>query len=267
MLQGRYIYFLAATAVAVMHEYAHALAAESRGYVLDTVTLMPYGAVLQGGEQIDRRDAVRIAIAGPLSNFALCALIPALWWAFPAVYPYTECIFETSLVIGVFNLLPIYPLDGARIIVALSKKPEKALKGMRYAGIAASIIFLGLYIASYFYKLNYTLGVMAALVFLSATGGTDAESYRCLAKCAQCLKDVAHPVAQTRLAVGEQLKLIRLLKRINISEMIEFTVLDANMKPLATLNEEEVGELCLKFPLNTPVGEAVRGAFPPKKQL
>ena len=131
VLEKKYVEFLAGLASVLIHELSHAKAAYERGYVLNRITLMPYGAVLKGGEKIDSADQIFIAAAGPGANAALCLALYALWWRFPVTYAYTEALFDTSLAIGLFNLLPLYPLDGARIVLAISKKPLRALKALR----------------------------------------------------------------------------------------------------------------------------------------
>jgi Zn-dependent protease len=71
-----------------------------------------------------KRDTALVAIAGPVSNilFLLAAAIllkisatfglPSLWNKF------LEIAVETNLILAVFNLIPIPPLDGSKLIYA-----------------------------------------------------------------------------------------------------------------------------------------------------
>lgn len=257
VLQGGYAYLLATIAVVLVHELAHSRAAYSRGYVLDCVTLMPYGAMLAGGENISRKDSLPIAVAGPLTNFAICICLYALWWAFPSAYIYTKTVFEVSFAVGAFNLLPAYPLDGARIIVALSKSPVKALRALRIAGIILAFAVFGLYLVSYFYSLNYSLGVMAVLLYVSATGGTEKEMYRHLTEAIPYTKHLNSPIVRRTVMVHDGLKLIRLAKHIDADSYTTFEVVNDAFEKTAELTEKEVGQLLVGYPLQSALKEVL----------
>lgn len=109
--------FLLSTVTALMHELAHAYAAERVGLRMKKVVLMPCGAFIDVDMRgLNAKDELFVALAGPLCNLACAALFLGLWWCFPATYPYTEAAQFSSLTIGLINLLPAYPLDGGRIL-------------------------------------------------------------------------------------------------------------------------------------------------------
>lgn len=129
-LTGSLLLFLTALVAALEHECAHAFAARRYGFSLDTVTLMPYGAVVSGDiSGIGRKQAVAVLLAGPLANAATALAFVALWWLFPATYPYTDTAAYISLSLFAVNLLPAYPLDGGRILkLALSPLKERTVR-------------------------------------------------------------------------------------------------------------------------------------------
>lgn len=66
-----------------------------------------------------RRDETLVSIAGPASNFLLVIVISIIVKFIP-VNPFTYILFSfalTNLYLGVFNLLPIPPLDGSKIFL------------------------------------------------------------------------------------------------------------------------------------------------------
>lgn len=68
-----------------------------------------------------RRDTVLVSLWGPLSNFVTAALL-SLPLRFHVAGPYTMAVavlVYANLMLGVFNLIPIGPLDGAHILEGL----------------------------------------------------------------------------------------------------------------------------------------------------
>lgn len=257
VLEKKYVEFLAGLASVLIHELSHAKAAYERGYVLNRITLMPYGAVLKGGEKIDSADQIFIAAAGPGANAALCLALYALWWRFPVTYAYTEALFDTSLAIGLFNLLPLYPLDGARIVLAISKKPLRALKALRITGVVGSLAMLAAFVASAFFEINYSVGIMAVTLYLGAVGGTEKEQYRHLYECISETKIKNHPMELKSVTVHWDLKLISCFRRIKPDCICEFIVVNDEMQTVKKLSEKELLSLMASAPHGASVREVL----------
>lgn len=248
--QGKLDILLFTVITALAHEGGHAVAAYIKGYLLTEITLMPYGAVLHGAEAISKKDGFFIALGGPAVNLLLIILILALWWLFPATYPVTEEFLHVNLSIFFFNLLPVYPLDGARALLSVSQKPMRTLKRMKLFGVVLSFLLLALFIASAFYKINYTVGILAVMVYVSATAGTEKESYRHIASLAPGIKNWAAPVMSEKILVSPNLRLMQLLRQIKPDKILTFEVRDENGKiPAAIINESRLAELCAKHKL------------------
>jgi len=116
---GYGLLFLNYIVVLFIHELAHAYIAFKLGYTLKNVTLLPYGAALDGSTtNFKIKDEILVALAGPFINIIIGVIFIAVWWLFPEVYPYTaEFVFANFVTAG-FNLLPAFPLDGGRVLLA-----------------------------------------------------------------------------------------------------------------------------------------------------
>lgn len=68
-----------------------------------------------------RRDTALISLAGPGSNLLLAIIISLLGKLFlsPFIFPLIYPLIIINISLAIFNLLPIYPLDGAKIISGL----------------------------------------------------------------------------------------------------------------------------------------------------
>jgi Zn-dependent protease len=91
-----------------------------------------------------RRGIMIVGAAGPLTNF-IAALISAVIFRFVAPLPHLVAAFlfffcATNLILGIFNLIPIPPLDGSRIVMGIL--PDNLLPAyMRLEAFGFIIIF------------------------------------------------------------------------------------------------------------------------------
>ncbi len=107
----------------VFHEISHSLVARSGGLKIERVTLFIFGGVAQMTEEprTPGREFV-MAIAGPCASVLLAGLffagytlsrlgdLPSWVWG-PLAY-----LAQINLMVGLFNLLPGFPLDGGRVL-------------------------------------------------------------------------------------------------------------------------------------------------------
>ena len=176
---GELFLFLLGCLVALQHECAHAFAAARLGYKLNQIVLMPYGAVIDGDLRgITLRDEIAVAVSGPLCNLITAGFFGALWWFFPATYPFTDTAFYSSLSIALINLLPAYPLDGGRVLRCLlvrafskreARRAEAERKARRLCTLLAIAFALGFFLAFVWTK-NITLCAFGVFLLVGAIG-------------------------------------------------------------------------------------------------
>lgn len=134
------IVFIAFISVLV-HELAHTWVAKKLGYNVRQVYLDVFhgAAEIDLGYQKNYKDTLKIVAAGPLSNAALVLISSSL--LISGVIPEAFVSFTTmfiiiNLFISVFNLLPIFPLDGGRITKAIFVN-HFGKRGQFYSGIVS----------------------------------------------------------------------------------------------------------------------------------
>ena len=120
----------------LVHELSHSYIAKKNGLPIGRITLFFFGGVSEMTEEPqDPGLEVRMAAAGPLMSFLIAGVLGGLWYlgglakapvAVTATLGYGALI---NAVLGVFNLLPAFPLDGGRVFRGSIWKRSKNLIG------------------------------------------------------------------------------------------------------------------------------------------
>jgi Zn-dependent protease len=105
----------------LLHELGHALAARRYGIRTRGITLLPIGGLAQlEGEPRTPKQELVIALAGPAVNFVLAAglyVIVAITGL--PTWGLLGSLLVANLSLGLFNLIPAFPMDGGRALRAL----------------------------------------------------------------------------------------------------------------------------------------------------
>lgn len=153
--------------IIVFHEYGHVRAMRACGIATKGLYLIPFfGGVAIGERARSYWHEVYVSMMGPV--FGLLMTVVALvgyWWLDSELL---GLVASYSALINLFNLLPIYPLDGGHVIkaVAVSASPARSVIGLLLlsaAGFAATLHF-ELHLLSFF----LVLGVVDLLLTRSS---------------------------------------------------------------------------------------------------
>ncbi len=139
----------------MLHELAHSLVAIRHGIDIPEITLFIFGGVSRLSEEPqDPKTEFKVAVVGPLTSFALAAGFGALQLALKVLEPSLIVVVIgylawINLALGIFNLIPGFPLDGGRILRAfLWWKTNSLTRATKVAsdfgkGFALAIMILG----------------------------------------------------------------------------------------------------------------------------
>lgn len=150
----------------VLHELGHSLVALRRGGRVEEILLLPIGGAARMGHIPTRpMDELLMAAAGPAVSFLLFGLLfygggflPQWLWLLSVnvgtlqvgvfkvrgVLNVFQLIGVMNLALGLFNLLPAFPMDGGRILRALLSPRLGRLKATKTAMIVGRVLALAL---------------------------------------------------------------------------------------------------------------------------
>jgi Zn-dependent protease len=157
------LFLLSVFGVVVLHELGHALTARRFGIRTRSITLLPIGGVAQL-DSIPRVpwQEVLIALAGPAVNGVIAA---ACFAAVSGLRLPLVHFMEVNVALALFNLLPIFPMDGGRVLRALL---SVRLGFVRATETAAAVAQRAAIVLGIFGVLNPMLLLIAVFVYQAA---------------------------------------------------------------------------------------------------
>ena len=221
------IFSLALCVSIVLHEFGHVWMAQRQGVRVQSVTLMMLGGVSEMGKIPDQKfSELKISIVGPLVSFGIAALLFLLQRkssSAPVVlFSYWLC--RVNLALGVFNLIPAYPMDGGRVLRSLLQVYQGKVRALHNTvkvaqGLAWVFGFLGLL------SFNFILVLIGVFVYAAA-------------------------VAEEALSLNEAL-----LKDVKVGEFVDRTIVLHESDKLRDVAREFVRSQMRALPVQTQNGK------------
>jgi Zn-dependent protease len=203
--------YLALFLIVLLHEFGHSLACRQVGGRANQIVLWPLGGVAYVDPPPRPGATLWSIAAGPLVNVAL---LPVLWvllslsrslgWplTMPDAHALLRSVFYIDLVLLVFNMLPIYPLDGGQIFRSLLWFVLGRARSLMVATVLGLIGAVG-FIVFAFWTQSVWYGAMAVFMLMNCWGGLrHALELSRFAKLPRHV-DFACPACKTSPPIGE----------------------------------------------------------------
>src|ERR1043166_800877 len=161
--------------IVLLHEFGHALACRQVGGQANLIVLWPFGGVAYVPPP-QRPGAMLWGIAaGPLVNVILLPILGGLWllgysahWyaMHPNAYLLVRNMAVINLIVLMFNLLPVFPLDGGQILRSLLWYVFGRARSLQIATVVGFVGVAALLGTAYLLQSPW-LGILAAFVLLN----------------------------------------------------------------------------------------------------
>jgi Zn-dependent protease len=130
----------------LIHELAHTYVALKLGYEVSEVYIDIFnGAAMMDINNINDRDSIRIISTGPLSN-AVLYLLTIISISVFGSNDFLQKMAIINFLLFVFNILPIYPMDGGRLLrsylTIFTKNKDKSIRISAIVSLVLSILLL-----------------------------------------------------------------------------------------------------------------------------
>ncbi|MBM3253441.1 MAG: CBS domain-containing protein [Candidatus Omnitrophica bacterium] len=169
------IFVIAIFGCVIIHEIAHSSLARYFGINVKEMVLLPIGGVSQIEElPKDPKKEIIISIAGPFVSFFFAFIFyivakgPFLIKENAILYSrsFWMRLFWINLILGIFNLIPAFPMDGGRVLRSLFALRLNYLKATKIAVGVGQFIAILLFFFGIFY--NLWLALIAMFIYIGA---------------------------------------------------------------------------------------------------
>jgi len=202
---------LALFLIVLTHEFGHAFACRSVGGQANLIVLWPLGGVAYVAPPQRPGAQLWSIAAGPLVNLILTPILIGLvilgrqlGWEenFPNLFMLLANVRNINIALLIFNLMPVYPLDGGQILRSLLWFPFGRANSLLAASIIGFIGVGGLVLLAIFAG-SIWLGIMAAFILMNCWGGL--KQAQVLARVAKIPRrpNFACPSCKTAPPLGE----------------------------------------------------------------
>lgn len=249
-----YFEYLIIFASLAIHETAHILAASLQGGKFRTLRIFPVGLNAEiEADETERTGDLVTDISGPLVNILISAMGLILDLYFPKQPNNIRFIAYINACLAIFNLIPVVPLDGGRILQKLLVSKlgfYKAYKVTRRisAGTLTLIMVVGIFqfIGNVH---NYSLVLLGGYIYnYLKHGGTEVSLMNIknlIYKRSRFLRKGIYPGRE--LVVLNSAKLSEILKNMDFDRFHIIYVLDKELKFVKLFTEQDIIESLLKY--------------------
>ena len=158
VITGHFVNLIIFTSLIIIHEMGHIVISKILSYKIDKVIIYPYGGFVKLNTRINTKieNDLLVAISGIIMQSIYFGIIFFLYRnGIVREYIYSLfLLYHKSMLI--FNLLPIYPLDGAKIVNLILSK-YFSFNIANYISIVISLITVIFFLYSDIYENNYSI--------------------------------------------------------------------------------------------------------------
>lgn len=279
-ITGTVILFLSV----LIHELSHSIVARSYGIRVKQIMLFIFGGISDIEEEPkDFKKEFKMAIAGPAISLALSGIFAFFWWITTLVNISSSDDFSAivlimingilfyssilNLILGIFNLVPAFPMDGGRILRSLlfsrNKNYDKSTRIAVRIGVIMSYVFFGIGIVTILSG-SFVSGIWIILIGWFLQNGAQTYIYQ---------YDVMKTLSNIRLEEIMKTNIISVPEDITVNTILKnyFNIYMKSAFPVTKLNYEIVGIITLKNCLDVPEVQRdttlVKNIMSPKSEI
>lgn len=172
LITGLFKEFIIFTFIIGIHEIGHLIPAYFYKWKIEKIVVLPFGGITIFNEHINRpmKEEFVITIMGPLFQIFIFFIIGYL-------FTYNEIFYNYHYAILFFNLIPIYPLDGSKLINILFNKLSSFKKSHLFSVYLSYISLIIVFVLLFSISLNLLFILVLLFLFLKVFDENKKHNY------------------------------------------------------------------------------------------
>ena len=238
---GYGLFVFAAVVAVLLHEFSHAWVAGHYGIRAKKLTLLPFGAQVNIDCAFLPRDKrVMILLAGAGGNIVAALFAGSFLWMWPQLFTFLQLFIVANVMQAVLNLLPVYPLDGGKILYLFCRK-----RTMQILKIFSNVTFGVIFFIGCFAVFNPALIILSVCMLFTIN---TTESPRCEYTTLLCKIARAKSGSVREVAVRSDMTVFAVYKLLARKNFTKFIITDLDNK---TFYENDLEKILGDWSVNT----------------
>ena len=233
---------------AIFHEIAHIIMARFFNIRLGNIHINLTGLSTYGYEieELNYNKRMVIYLIGPIFNILMALILLVLDRLFKL--PFIKMGIDINFTLALFNMLPAYPLDGARIYeILLSKRflykrAKDILINLSFA--VGGILFLGFCISIYLHSANFSFLLTSIFIVYSTVIEKRTRMYIAIGSVFKKRRKIIknNYIENKSISIYYKVNLVKVLKLIDKDRFNCSYVLDDDLKLISIVYEDMIIE-------------------------
>ncbi|WP_339162560.1 M50 family metallopeptidase [Siminovitchia sp. FSL H7-0308] len=170
IITGYYWELLTLFLIVFIHEMGHATCAHFFSWKINRILIMPFGGICEVDEHGNRPviEELLVVLAGPFQHIWMAATVFILGTNEVISMEFATMFQQFNIMVFLFNLLPVWPLDGGKVIYLYLSSRQPFLTAFKQS-LLCSFIVLTFLLCLFLIVFPFNLNVWVVLVYLYAS--------------------------------------------------------------------------------------------------
>jgi stage IV sporulation protein FB len=230
----------------ILHEFAHIIVASKFECKFNNfnINILGASAELNAIDELTERRKLILYLAGPVFNIFMAVIICFFYDYFK--WEFIRSSISINLCLGIFNLLPAYPLDGSRVCEILLSKKFLYKKSQKitevFSFIISGALFVAFFVMLFLHKVNISLFLAVILITYTTFLEREKTMYIIMGDMIRKVRKLKkhNYIENKSISVYYKKGLVNVLTLVDKNKFNSFYALNDDMELLGIIHEDEL---------------------------